>query len=460
MYDVSKKRKEETMNCYRCGRDIPDNSRFCPKCGCALVGFTEELIRAAQNGDQGAIAYLYNRTYNSVFQTAMGILRDEDAAMDMVQDTYVLAFRNLEKLGDPSKFGAWVKRICANTTKNYLKKKKPTLFSEMASQDDEAPELEFEDMVEANQPEVVLDKKETARLIGEILDSLSDDQRLVVTMYYFDEMSVRQIAQAIGCSENTVKSRLSYGRKKIEAQVLELEKRGTKLYSLAPLPFFLWLLRSLENAGTAADGATLVGIQQALTKAAPTANAAAASRQSATNAAPGSRPGTTNAAPASRQSATHTAPTSRQSATHTAPSSRPGTANTTPESWSSVTDTVTESWESGTDAATDLWESTVNTAKEPWQDIADAGDTARRSGGAGKHAAARKAGKKGGAFAASSSNAAKIGAAAGTAAKATGVGTKIAAAVIAALATGGIIGGTLYAVNHASEREPEPTEIV
>ena len=61
----------------------------------------------------------------------------------------------------------------------------------------------------------MLDRKETTRLMQEILAGLGEDQRMVIGMFYYEEMSIRQIAETLGCSENTVKSRLNYGRKKI-----------------------------------------------------------------------------------------------------------------------------------------------------------------------------------------------------------------------------------------------------
>ena len=80
--------------------------------------------------------------------------------------------------------------------------------------------------------EVVIDRKETTRLIGEILGTLSPEQRVVTELFYYENLSVKEIAEELGVSENTVKSRLKYARNKIEAGVKELEKKGTKLYSL------------------------------------------------------------------------------------------------------------------------------------------------------------------------------------------------------------------------------------
>ena len=63
-------------------------------------------------------------------------------------------------------------------------------------------------------------------------------------MYYLEEQSVRNIAEALECSENTVKSRLNYGRKNLKYKAEEMNKKGYKLYSIAPLPLLLYLLRS------------------------------------------------------------------------------------------------------------------------------------------------------------------------------------------------------------------------
>ena len=112
--------------------------------------------------------------------------------------------------------------------------------------------------------DAILDREETARLLREIIDSLPEDQRAVIGMFYYQEMPVKDIAAALGASESAVKSRLLYGRRKIEAKVRELEKSGTKLYGLAPIPFLLWLLRGREVYAVPGpiDAPTSVGCNQ------------------------------------------------------------------------------------------------------------------------------------------------------------------------------------------------------
>lgn len=219
---------------------------------------TQEMLALAAKGNQYAIEDLYRLTYNSVYKTTKVLIQDEDTVLDIVQDSYVKAFQSLDQLDCPENFRAWIKKIATNKAKDYLKKKKPILFSEMANEDGD--EIDFLDERLDHYPELVIDRKETTRLMKQILDTLSEDQRLVIGMFYYEQMSVKEIAESLGCSENTVKSRLNYGRKKVEVQVKEMEKRGTKLYSLAPLPFMLSLFAMEASATEIPSAAVLEGI--------------------------------------------------------------------------------------------------------------------------------------------------------------------------------------------------------
>ena len=253
------------MYCTGCGKEIPDDSRFCPNCGKSSVqgksnanGRTSELIRKAKGGDQSAISILYEQTYNQVYYTVKSMIKDEDAVFDILQDSYIKAFSHLDSFEGGDRFTAWVRQIAANTARDWMKKKRPMLFSELeqCSDMDLPAEEWFEDENTDHLPEYVMDQNETSRLIREILDALPEDQRAAIGMYYYEEMSVKEIAALMNATENAVKSRLLYGRQKIEKKVRELEKKGTKLYGLAPIPFLLWLLRGqkayaaeIPNAG-------------------------------------------------------------------------------------------------------------------------------------------------------------------------------------------------------------------
>lgn len=178
------------------------------------------------------------------------MIKDEDTVYDILQDTYVKAFTRLDQLQNPDKLIPWLKMIANNLAKDWLKKSKPMFFTDIYG-GEELEDIPFEESIEDVRselnPEMAMDQQEAKRLVMEILDHLPEDQRVVIGMFYYEEMSVKDIAQTLGVSENTVKSRLSYGRRKIKEQVLDLEKRGTKLYSVAPFVFFLYLLGKADK---------------------------------------------------------------------------------------------------------------------------------------------------------------------------------------------------------------------
>ncbi len=236
------------MYCTSCGKQIADNAAFCSYCGKPTHKGDElvELVNAARIGNQYAISALYEKTYSQVYYTVKSMIKDEGTVFDIVQDTYIKAFAHLDSFQGDIKFLPWVRQIAANTARDWLKKKRPMLFTELSSGDEQDTPVEelFPDERSENLPDQVIDQKETKRLIREIIEELPEDQRAAIGMFYYEEMSVKEIAVAMGASESAVKSRLMYGRNKIEKKVRELEKQGTKLYSLSPLPFLLLLFRN------------------------------------------------------------------------------------------------------------------------------------------------------------------------------------------------------------------------
>lgn len=212
-----------------------------------------ELVARAKNGDDDAVSQLYSDCYGRIFYVIKSIVGDEETTMDLLQDTFLKAFKSINSLEDNQAFYAWLKRIALNTSKNWLIKSRPILFSDLQNptvndeEDAEPVENVFEDPKLENMPEEVVDKAEVSRLLNEILDSLPADQRLAICMFYYDDMSLKEIAEVMDVPLSTVKNRLAYGRKKVEQKVLDLEKRGTKIYGLAPITFLLFLFKGMET---------------------------------------------------------------------------------------------------------------------------------------------------------------------------------------------------------------------
>lgn len=238
------------MRCVKCGQELPDDANFCRRCGSPTIRNMSYLVQKARENDQEALTEIYKISSPAVYKTIRVLIKDEDTVYDILQDTYVKAFTRLNQLQNPDKLIPWLKMIANNLAKDWLKKSKPVFFTDIYG-GEELEDIPFEESIEDVRselnPEMAMDQQEAKRLVMEILDHLPEDQRVVIGMFYYEEMSVKDIAQTLEVSENTVKSRLSYGRKKIKEQVLDLEKRGTKLYSVAPFVFFLYLLGKADK---------------------------------------------------------------------------------------------------------------------------------------------------------------------------------------------------------------------
>ncbi len=207
------------------------------------------LIKRSQKGDQTAMEELLHAAYTPVSYQCRRFLKTEADAEDMTQEILLLIYTKLDTLKEPSAFWGWLGRMTANRCKNALTRTNADL--PILEDEDGNNMLDFMENEDRQAvPEEAFDNAETARMIAEIIDALPDAQRDCILLYYYDEMSVKEIAEVTGATENTVKSRLNYARKTIKENVLSYEeKQGIRLHSLAPIPLLLYFLRMDAEAG-------------------------------------------------------------------------------------------------------------------------------------------------------------------------------------------------------------------
>lgn len=215
------------------------------------------LVQKAQKGDSDALNKLFNEFYNDVYYFALKTVKDEQTACDVTQEAFIEIINTIGNLKEPAAFVTWMKQITYHQCTRYFKKKKDVLVSE-----DEEGNTVFDTLVEDNGdfiPDEAMDKKDFKETILKMLDELSEEQRSAVIMFYFDELSVKQIAEIQGVSEGTVKSRLNYARKSIKSSVEDYEKKtGIKLHSFALLPLIKWLLDGAFESTMQAAGIEVV----------------------------------------------------------------------------------------------------------------------------------------------------------------------------------------------------------
>lgn len=215
-----------------------------------------KLTQAAQQGDEAAFNELYLFTRDRAYFLAVSIVKNENDAMDILQDSYLNAWKHLNTLPQPEQFECWFGRITGNAAKNFLKKRRPLLFDDIGMEDHTQYNAEpSRDYI----PDQAMDNTETQRIVHEILQMLPEDQRLCVLMRYYNDMPVNDIAQALEVPAGTVMSRLGYARKKIGSAVEALEKQGVKLFSAAPLSLLIYLLRTFPTPSCNKLPATILG---------------------------------------------------------------------------------------------------------------------------------------------------------------------------------------------------------
>ena len=245
------------------------------------------LIKKSQRGDAAAMEELLRAAYVPVSYQCRRFLKTGADAEDMTQEVLLLLYTKLDTLKEPAAFWGWLGRLTANRCKNALTRTHADLpIFEDGEGNSVLDAVESGDRTAV--PEEAFDNAETARMIGGIVDALPGAQRDCVLLYYYDEMSVKEIAEVLGASENTVKSRLNYARKTIKENVLDYEKKqGIRLHSLAPIPLLYYFLhmdaQACADAGKAEQAVSKVMGQGAAASAASLSGPAA--RPAATTAA-------------------------------------------------------------------------------------------------------------------------------------------------------------------------------
>ena len=198
----------------------------------------KELVSSAKSGNKKSFDKLYELTHNDVWYNCLSLLKDEENAKDIMQETYITAFLKLDTLKDEEKFCGWVTTIAVNLCKKKLKGKvEYQIDDEVLMTEAETDELML--------PEEYINKAEKRKVLLQIIeDTLSFNQYQVVLMFYFNELSIAEIAQALEISEGTVKSRLNSSRAKMKTAIEDYEnKSGDKLHGVVVVPFFTTIFK-------------------------------------------------------------------------------------------------------------------------------------------------------------------------------------------------------------------------
>jgi RNA polymerase sigma-70 factor (ECF subfamily) len=166
-----------------------------------------DLIARARDGNFFAFEEIVKRYQRRVYATAMRIVRRHDVADDVVQEAFLRAHQNLGRFDLERPFGPWICRIAANLAVNHVRSPE--------SREEGLPEAHAETPAAGAGPLAGVLDDEARRVLSRALDGLSADQRAVFVLRVFDELSYKEIAEALEISIGTVMSRLSRGRERL-----------------------------------------------------------------------------------------------------------------------------------------------------------------------------------------------------------------------------------------------------
>ena len=174
----------------------------------------EELIamQRCRRGSRKAFEVFVNKYMKDAYFIALGLVGNREDALELSQEAFIRAYRNIKQVKPDRKFFPWFYQILKNLCVSHLRKRK---YRRASSLDAEGcPEVEA--TADCFSPEVVAARNEIKDKVWQAIGQLDEKHREVIILRHFQNMSYDKIAEALFCNKGTVTSRLYYARKKLE----------------------------------------------------------------------------------------------------------------------------------------------------------------------------------------------------------------------------------------------------
>ena len=166
-------------------------------------------IKKTLEGDSNSYGVLVERYQNMVFALALKMLKHREESEEVSQDTFIKVYKSLSKFHGESKFSTWIYRIAYNTCLDRIKKNSKynnnVEINEITSNEISHTENIFDS----------LENKERSVIVKECMDKLPEDERIIIHLFYFEELSLKEIVKIVSMTEGNVKVKLFRARKKL-----------------------------------------------------------------------------------------------------------------------------------------------------------------------------------------------------------------------------------------------------
>jgi len=200
-----------------------------------------EFVQKALAGDLNAFGQLVNKYQGAVYGLAFHLVGNFADAQDLAQEAFIKAFQNLSQLKDYTKFAYWLKQITANTCHRWLRQRQR-----------ERSRLGFRHEIDEQSegvytttPDELVESKERIQTVRQVMNTLSENNRIVLTLFYMDGLSYRDISEFLGLPVSTIKSRLHQARKKLKEKMIAMVDETLK--QVKPEKDFTDLIKYLKQ---------------------------------------------------------------------------------------------------------------------------------------------------------------------------------------------------------------------
>ncbi|RJE73673.1 hypothetical protein BGP78_16990 [Pseudoalteromonas sp. MSK9-3] len=204
-------------------------------------------VRLAQTGNVDAFTSLVKHSSNVVECIALGVVRDIDAAKDVVQKVYIKVWTDIKQLKEASSFLPWVRQITRYTAMNSLRRN--TVNADIDAES--AERLLAKLACEGSDLETTLQQAEQSQLIAHLIEQLPDESREITLLYYREEQSCEAVAHLLDLAPATVRKRLQRVREKIKSQILN--DYGRVILANAPIELASLVTISISSTPVAAS---------------------------------------------------------------------------------------------------------------------------------------------------------------------------------------------------------------
>ncbi len=185
----------------------------------ALSDVPVSLIERCRAGEPGAFDELFSFIRDDLFRWTFSLVRNEDDALEIMQECFLRIFRHLHRLQDPNKFAQWVSRLVINQTNTYRVKRRKSQTEELEEGFDiQEGALPLQGKGVPN-PRKAAEREEVFRKVNEAIAELPPRQRLAVLLFDVKGKSIREIAGELECSEGAVKFNIFQGRRKLRGML-------------------------------------------------------------------------------------------------------------------------------------------------------------------------------------------------------------------------------------------------